>query len=672
MTGRKGLPVFFAALFLGVVSLAAFPEDLIEELHPNPLRKGNRFTVSLYLDYDNPALVTSTAPVFPKALRLVRGPYIRGYFITSKDGTSKRKTKVTYTFAALKTGRYVLGSFELTTPGGSYKTVPQVVTVGVYKNKRLYVPYEISWVERGENFYTGQAVTLTAVVTNLPDIMIFDTVSVSLPSNGLFTKIDDPGPITDRTVGFQKLYALPVAGYLYTPSRPGRVKIPGIRVSGKGVTSVSRALYLTIKTPPESIRSTGAIGVFKRIYSVQPSALKKNGLLHVSVEVTGTGNLNYLEIPPLRVTGLTLIGEKDTQQYTGNLDGYSGKRGKVYTYTAPHVGDASIHVPPFPFLNPETDRVQVLRGRQITLHVSENASGLPAAGDPLSTFKPEQVPAVSIPLKSNRYRDAVSYLWLLPGPLVFLVIYFAGRKKILIISLVLVALSGGISGAALGGGVSLYEKGKYREAVNMYLDDLKGSPGSASLYYDLALGYHKLGMPGKAVYAAHIAAALSPFTKKYPALLHALETEAKLQYPVVVPGSVFPDTWLFILSLLVNGAGFIGVFYVTKKKNIYFIGMILLFGLSVVSSGGLLYAAWEQHQQYGVAARADTAVKKIPRDSSTAGFVLKEGETVKVVSSSGTYIFIENGIGVKGWVKKKNLLVFGGKSNPRKILTGAE
>ncbi len=665
--------VLLVLFSLAAAPLSGYSEDLIEELHPDPVRKGYQFTYIIYLDYDNPSSVGITAPDFPIALKLVRGPYVRSYYLASETGKSKKKTKITYTFAALKTGRYILGSFKIKTPRGAFVTVPKIVSVGIYKNKKIYIPFDSSWVLKGKTFYTGQAVPLVAVVENLPDIMIFDKVGVPLPSNGLFTRVDDPGPITDVQIGPKKLYTIPVAGYLYTPSRPGKVKIPKIRISGNGITSFSHPLYLTINAPPESIRSTGAIGDFKREFTVHPDTLEVNGTVTVSVEVEGTGNLNYLEIPRLNVKGLTLIGEKDTQHYSGSLEGYIGKRGKVFTYTASSEGEKVIEVPPFPFMNSGTGRVESIPGRTVSVRVSGSASNSGESSDPLSSFSPETVAGSSSHVKAGRYLDAANYLWLLPGPLVFLVFFFAGKKKATLILLVLISLAGSrLSASTVKDGISFYEKGAYLQASGMYLDALKEYPGSSSLYYDLALNYYKMGMTGKSVYAAQIAVRYSPLKKKYASLLHIIEKAAGVKYPVSIPVSIYPDTYLFILSILLNAGAFIGVFYFIRKKNIYFIGMVLLFGLSVITLGGLIHSAYQWHCQYGIARYGTVEVKKIPRDSSATGFTLKEGETVSVVNSSGGYIFIENGIGVKGWVKRDNLFIFGGKSDPYKVLTGIE
>ncbi len=53
-------------------------------------------------------------------------------------------------------------------------------------------------------------------------------------------------------------------------------------------------------------------------------------------------------------------------------------------------------------------------------------------------------------------------------------------------------------------------------------------------------------------------------------------------------------------------------------------------------------------------------------------WLVKEGEMVKVIGSSGDYEFIENGIGLKGWLKKDSLLILGGDIDPLKVLIKAK
>lgn len=670
MTGKTFL-LFILIMFIPTIVSS---EDMIEELHPNPVRKGYQFTLSFYIDYDNPSEVAVTAPEFPKEFKLVRGPYIRGYYVTLDSGKPKKKTKIQYIFSASKTGRFVLGAFEIRTGNKVFKTSPRVMGVGLYKNKNIYIPYEVSWIRNKGAYYVGEVIPLIAVVSNLPDILFFEKIEVPPPASGLFTKIDDPGPITERVVGSEKLYNVPVVGYLFTPSRDGIIKIPRVRVSAAGITSLSSTFNLKINPLPADVSSTGAVGKFKRLYRIESGTAGINENVEVHVVVKGTGNLNYLEIPPPFGNGMTLIGEKDEQNYIGTLSGYSGEREKIFTFVASSAGDKTIKIPPFPFLDPESDMVHT----ETPVSLSVKISGSPVQNQDESTdwilrFKPEKISGTYLPLKSGKYLEIKNYLWLLPGPVVFLVLFFLRKKKVLLISLILFIAAGDFTGASIReDGISLYQDGRYNDSIRVYLDELAEYPDSSSLYYNLALSYYKTGSIGKAVYAAEVATFYNPLKKTYTELLHAIEESAEIEYPVAIPRSIYPDSFLFILTLFLNMAGFVGVVYLIKRKNFYFIISVLLLSLSVITFGGFVYSAVQWRSFYGIAYHNKTEVKRIPQKESEVGFTLVEGETVRIVGSAGEYDFIENGIGLKGWVERDFLLLLGGEIDPYKVLKAAE
>ncbi len=668
MTGRYKL---FLVLLVFLAAEFAAGEDLIMEVKPNPVRKGYQFNVTLYVDYDKPSSVEVSAPQLPSGFRLVRGPAVRGYYVTAPSGTRHRKTRIRYTYLALKTGRFILGSYRITAGDKVYVTEPRIMGVALYKNRKLYIPYEISWKAPSGPLYVGQAVPLVAEAENLPDILIFDNVTAHPPSSGIFTEIDNPGQISELKIGNETLYKVPVAGFIYTPSREGTVKIPGIRVSAGGVTSLSDSLKLRIHPVPEGAASTGAVGRFSRTYSLDSDSVLVNENIDLTVTVAGIGNLNYLEIPLPDSDGMDLAGEKDKQDYTGTISGYKGKREKIFSFVSDTPGNKSIVIPPFPFLDPETGKVEVVPGEKISVNVL--SSGEAEDKDPVMKFSPEEVTSGHIPLKSERYRSLKSYLWLVPGPALFLVFFIKRRKKFLFFSLLLFFAGNFLSGAGEGlDGNGYFEKGLYSEAVDAYLMQLEEYPYSSSLYYDLALSYYRLGSISKAVYSAQYAAMYNPLKKKYSELLRLMEMESGIDYSVSVSRSLYPDLFLFFLTILVNVTAYAGIVYLVKKKNFFFILAVLLLGLSLISAGGLVYSASRWNLHYGVASSGGTDVKKIPDVKSDNEFTLLPGETVRIIGRSGDYDFIENGIGLKGWVELSDILVFGGNIDPLRVLSEDE
>jgi len=667
MTGKA---LFLSSLLIVAASLV-FSEDVIMEVKPNPVRKGYQFLVTLYIDHDNTSEVTVVQPKIPEEFKLVRGPAVRSYYVTMDSGKTRKKTRVQYTFLSRKAGRFVLGRYRINAAGKEYSTEPVLIGVGIYKDKRFFIPYEVSWRNVDTSCYVGQAVPLTGQVANLPEILIFEKVEVPSPSSGIFTRIDDPGPITKEPAGNEVLYTVPVAGYIYTPSREGVVKIPGIKIRAEGITSYSGTLTLKVKGIPSGIRSTGAIGNFTRRFNLEEESSGISGGTRLHVVIEGIGNLNYLEIPPPEGDGMTISEAKDEQDYHGTINGFEGRREKVFTLLFSEPGEKEIRIPPFPFLDPVTGNVTALKSERVSVTVLDSDSK--AESDPFASFLPEDTAASHLPVKSGRYKDPESYLWLLPGPLVFIIFYLKRRKKFLLISLILLTLTSTSLGAGTENkGSRLFREGNYGKALDLYLSELGEFPDSPSLFYNAALCYNRLGMIDKAVYAANTALMYNPFKDEYRSFVHAVEMTSGIEYSLQLGKSVYPDIFLFLMTIAVNGAAFAGVIYLVRKRNFFLILAVLLSVISIITSGGLVRSSCQWKQHYGIINHQFEGVKKIPDENSDSGFEVKEGEMVKVIGSSGDYEFIENGIGLKGWLKKDSLLILGGDIDPLKVLTKAK
>ncbi len=664
MTGR----FILAAGMLMLILSPVFSEDVIMEVKPNPVRKGYQFNVTLYVDHDKPSEVTVSQPEIPGEFKLVRGPAVKSYYVRLENGGTKKKTRIRYTFLSKKTGRYVLESYKIKAGEKEYFTDPVIIGVGIYKDKRFYIPYEVSWKEPEGPFYVGQAVPLTGQVVNLPEIIIFEKVDVPSPSSGIFTVVDDPGPITKRRIGKETLYSVPVAGYIYTPSGKGSVKIPGIRVEAGGIVSYSRTMTLKIKDLPRDVQATGAIGTFTRNFSLEETSAGIGEGVKLRVVVEGTGNLNYLEIPAPEAENMILSGVKDEQVYTGTVKGYTGKREKVFTLVSSEAGEKNIVIPPFPYLDPATDSIITIPQAEVSVKILNSVSG--RNDDPFSGFLPENISVSQLPVKSGRYKNPESYLWLLPGPLVFIIFFAKTKRKILFVSIILlVSMSISLGAQSVGDkGSSLYMKGEYRKALDVYLTELKKYPSSSVLYYNAALCYNRLGIRDKAVYAADTAVLYNPLNDKYSRLAEAIEADGGIDYSVRLKKSIYPDIYLFLMTIAVNAAAFAGVIYLVRRKNFFLILSVLLFAAGVVTAGALIHSAYQWSRHYGIISRKSREVKKIPHEESEPGFKVKEGEMVRVIGSSGDYLFIENGLGLKGWLTEDSLLLLGGDLDPLKAL----
>src|SRR3970282_498850 len=147
-------------------------------------------------------------------------------------------------------------------------------------------------------------------------------------------------------------------------------------------------------------------------------------------------------------------------------------------------------------------------------------------------------------------------------------------------------------------GNDLYQKGKYKEAVEAYENVLKANKQSAELYFNLGNCYYKLNKVAPAIYNYEKALVLSPNDKEAQTNLRFAQKrtidEVKV-IPKVGFGKLLRDftgifhynTWgwisvsfsvLFLLS-------FIGYYFseLTLSKRIFFFGMFVMFVLLLVS-----------------------------------------------------------------------------------------
>lgn len=260
---------------------------------------------------------------------------------------------------------------------------------------------------------------------------------------------------------------------------------------------------------------------------------------------------------------------------------------------------------------------------------------------------------------SDRYKDPTSYLWLLPGPLIFIIFFLTGRRKIIIgASIIFIAASGNISNHSLVDlAIEQYEIGEYEKAVEIFKEASAELPDNSSISYNLALTYYYLGDNGKSIYEARNAFYHDPLNSDYRNLINYIEEEGEIFYPVELSFNFYSDNFLFLLIILINITAFVGVIYLVKNKNIYFIVAVLLLSLTMLTIGGFIFSIIQKERQVGVVIEDQIFVKKIPSIESDTVVEMRSGESVTVKGNSDNYLFITTGTGIKGWVDKSQLLV---------------
>lgn len=217
-------------------------------------------------------------------------------------------------------------------------------------------------------------------------------------------------------------------------------------------------------------------------------------------------------------------------------------------------------------------------------------------------------------------------------------------------------------------GNSLYQKGKYEQAISAYEALLKTNEHSAELYFNLGNCYYKMNEVAPAIYNYEKALTLNPDD---PEITNNLKFAQKLQIDEIkeIPEvgfskmihdfiSVFHyNTWgwisvaLAIIFLLL----FIGYYFspFAIYKRVFFIGMIVFILLLLISVSAAVSVKSRYDNEKPAIVFADIIeVKSEPQKSSATAFMLHEGTKVFVLETMSNWKKIQLTDGAEGWIDK--------------------
>lgn len=220
-------------------------------------------------------------------------------------------------------------------------------------------------------------------------------------------------------------------------------------------------------------------------------------------------------------------------------------------------------------------------------------------------------------------------------------------------------------------GNSLYQKGKYQEAITAYENVLKTKKHSADLYFNLGNCYYKLNKVAPAIYNYEKALLLNPNDAE---IQNNLKFAQKLQIDDIketqevgfnklihnFTSTFHYNTWagitvgLAVLFLLF----FVGYYFaeLTVTKRLLFFGMFLSVFVLVLSILSALFekSHWENDQPAIVFAEI-APVKSEPKTDVPDAFVLHEGTKVQIQENLDNWMKIKLADGTEGWIEKNNI-----------------
>lgn len=661
---RKLLVLHIAVLILASTIVYAQSKNGVSiEISPNPVGRNDRFSVTIEVPVSDSSMVVVDAPELDNSMVLLRGPYIRPVTDTGPSGEELARTEITYVYRCEATGRFEIGPYRISGIDRVYTTEPQLLEVGVYRNRQLVIPLELEWRVFENTAYVGQNIVSVLTALEQPEIRMFEDVTVGSPEEGFFQPAEGVGSINRLKRGGKTLYEVPVIGYMLTPSTTGRIALPQGRVNYENGQAASDRPVIEVLPLPEQVQESGAVGAFRLEAELEKREVGVGERISLVVRIEGTGNLNYLDFPELQLEGFSQLQDEESSDYAPTQKGYKGVREYTYTLVAEESGSKSVRVPSMKAINPDSDRIYSTRSFTFNVEVvsqSEETAG--EEGEAGFQFTPIPMDSMGRGEITSRFTKIESYFWLLPGPLLFFLFLLLTRRKLAVLIPLLLLLSFGAAEfnsksvvVTIEKALQAYERGDYSTAEVLYLEAVRLRPDVPDLHYNAALAAFQKGSIGSAVLYTRTAMTLEPMNNTYDAFLEYISQEKGINTDIEPPFLFHPDFFLFSLTIFLNMAGFLGIIYLFRRKNGFFIVAAFLFFLSVVIGIGFVYSIVESNKKVGVVViQEDTIppVKKIPRESASNSFTLKDGEVVKIKGRANDFYFIETGLGQKGWILK--------------------
>ncbi len=415
---RSGLVI--GILLISASALSAQEGPISVEISETSLAQNDRFKFTIIADHPNYNDVTVVEPEEMEGLQIYAGPAKRHIVESAPDGINViRKSSISFTIRASKTGRQILPPFTVFIKDTPYQTDPVLIEVGLYRNKKFYIPYDAYWLAGVQEAYVGESIPLTLYIRNELQIGIFPDKKTTAPNGGFWEEVTGLGKIEQGILVGNTVYTIPVAGYIFTPTRDGRLVIPAAELESDISEGKANSLIIQVNPIPEEIDATGAVGDFSYSYSLSSREIHLGEELVLTVTVEGTGNLNYLQFPEPKLTNLEYLETRTSEEIQAFSGGYKGFRKAEYIYMPVNEGEAIINVPAFPCLNRVSGLIINKPGTVLRISV---APALSLEEESEKTFQLISHEKAGEYFINELFNDPLNYLLLMPG----LVALFSG------------------------------------------------------------------------------------------------------------------------------------------------------------------------------------------------------------------------------------------------------
>ena len=416
-----------ALLVLAVFSAYAAEKVTFEANSPLTVAAGEPFRVEFALNA-KPDDDTFKAPSF-EGFDVLAGPAIsQGSSVQIVNGSMTKSVSYTYTFVLLPqaAGNVTVGAAEVRVDGTTYRTRPLPVEI-VNEGEGSRAQQQQGGSRRPDDAH-GDAqsqigkddILLRAVVSrssvykNEPLHVAFklytrvpyvNLVPESAPSfNGFWSQdLSDPnGARVGRETYNGKVYETRVLyDYLLYPQQVGTLSIDPVEMtvvaqvvvqsrnadpffgSGREVFNVPRKVQsqrtsVSVKALPAGAPASfsGAVGNFTMDAQFPSERIAANSGATVTVKISGTGNLTFVQAPKLPLpTSFEQYNVKTTESINASSSGISGYRQFEYPFIARAEGTYDLEPVEFTFFDPQRMQYVTLKSKPLTLEITPDTRG---------------------------------------------------------------------------------------------------------------------------------------------------------------------------------------------------------------------------------------------------------------------------------------------------------
>lgn len=488
--------IFLTALpVLAIFSAYAAEKVTFEANSPLTVAVGEAFRVEFALNA-KPDEDSFKAPSF-EGFDVLAGPAVsQGSSVQIINGSMTKSVSYTYTFVLLPqaAGNVTVGAAEVKVDGTTYRTRPLPVEIvnegegsGARQQSGSHRPDDAQTDAQSQigkdDILLRAVVSRTSVYKNEPLHVAFklytrvpyvNIVPESAPSfNGFWSQdLTDPnaGRVGRETYNGKVYETRVLYDYLLYPQQVGALAIEPVEMtvvaqvvvqsrnadpffgSGREVYNVPRKVQsqraaVTVKPLPTGAPASfsGAVGNFTMDTQFPSERIAANSGATVTVKISGTGNLTFVQAPKLPLpTSFEQYNVKTTESINTSSSGISGYRQFEYPFIARAEGTYDLEPVEFTFFDPQRMQYVTLKSKPMTLEITPDARG---GGDAVVMqgrgMSKEEVKMLGqdiryIKLKGAQLRSerepfifSAAYWILLGGILVvFAMIYVALRRQI--------------------------------------------------------------------------------------------------------------------------------------------------------------------------------------------------------------------------------------------------